>query len=68
MLQLPRVRPLIFPCLPFFASITDYFPFGPYSLEAQPPLIIPIAIDRIYSLPSLSPLVHFSFSLGPLDP
>ena len=68
MLQLPRVRPLIFPCLPFFVSITDYFSFGPYSLEAQPPLIISIATDPIYFLLSLSPFVYFPFSLGPLDP
>ncbi|KAM6490442.1 hypothetical protein JOM56_014115 [Amanita muscaria] len=46
---------------------TTTFPFGPYSLEAQPPPIIPIAIDRIYFLLSLSPLDYFPFSLGPLD-
>ncbi|KAM6489086.1 hypothetical protein JOM56_015498 [Amanita muscaria] len=69
---LPRVRPLFSFVYLYFSLLlylwTTTFPFGPYSLEAQPPPIIPIAIDHIYFLLSLSPLDHFPFSLGPLDP
>ncbi|KAM6501552.1 hypothetical protein JOM56_001529 [Amanita muscaria] len=71
-LQLPRVRPPLFSFIYLYFSLLFYlwtttFPFEPYSLEAQPPPIIPIAIDRIYFLLSLSPLDYFPFSLGPLD-
>jgi hypothetical protein len=59
MLQLPRVRSLVYFCLPIFATITDYLSsLGPYSLGALPLLAIPIYLNPIYFLRSLSPLVH----------
>jgi hypothetical protein len=66
MLQLPRVRSLIYFCLPIFVIITDHlFSFGPYSLGALPLLAISICLDPIYFLQSLSPLVYYSIRVDP---